>query len=291
MILPLFRRFAHCALRLAGGRPVRHAMGDAEVLCWRFGPEGGEPWLMLHGLGSSALAWRPVVPRLVRAGCRVAAPELSDLGGSRLPHGGLAVADGVAAAAALIEREFGGGPATVAGNSLGGWVAVRLALTRPELVSRLVLVDAGGYREQDWNRIQELVTVTEPGDVEPLYRALFQRVPLPLRGVGRRAFFRAYSSPEVQGINARIAEPDAYDDRDLATLDLPAALIWGENDGIFRLEAAERMAAALPRARLYRLAGAGHAVQWERPRELADAIDDFRGTSSPAPAGARPATA
>lgn len=291
MILPLFRRFAHGALRLAGGRPVRCELGDAEVLCWRFGPEGGEPWLMLHGLASTALAWRPVLPRLARSGCRLVVPELSELGGSRLPHGGLAVSDGVAAAAALIERELGGGPATVAGNSLGGWIAVRLALARPELVSRLVLVDAGGYREQDWERIEELVTVTEPSDVEPLYGALFQRVPLALRGVGRRAFFRAYSSPAVQGVNARIGEPDAYGDRELATIAQPAALIWGEHDGIFQLAAAERMTAAMPRAHLYRLAGAGHAVQWERPRELADAIDEFRGATGATPAATRHAPA
>lgn len=291
MPLPLFRRFAHGALRLAGGRPARRRLGDAELVCWRFGPEEGEPWLLLHGLASSALAWRPVAPRLARSGCRLVVPELSELGGSRLPLGGLAVEDGVAAAAALIEQELGGGPATVAGNSLGGWIAVRLALARPELVSRLVLVDAGGYREQDWERIEELVTVTEPADVEPLYGALFQRVPLPLRGVGRRAFFRAYSSPAVQGVNARIGEADAYGDRELATIVQPAALIWGEHDGLFRLAAAERMAAAMPRARLYTLAGAGHGVQWERPRELAAAIDDFRGSTCPAPAAARHAPA
>ncbi len=290
MLLPLFRRFAHGTLRLAGGRPVRRRVGDAELVCWRFGPEDGEPWLLLHGLASSALAWRPVAPRLARSGCRLVVPELSELGGSRLPLGGLAVEDGVAAAAALIEQELGGGPATVAGNSLGGWIAVRLALARPELVSRLVLVDAGGYREQDWARIEELVTVTEPADVEPLYGALFQRVPLALR-VGRRAFFRAYSSPAVQGVNARIREPDAYGDRELATIAQPAALIWGEHDGLFRLAAAERMAAAMPRARLYPLAGAGHAVQWERPRELAAAIDDFRGATGPVPAAARHAPA
>jgi pimeloyl-ACP methyl ester carboxylesterase len=201
------------------------------------------------------------------------------------------VADGVEVAVELIERELGGGPVTVAGNSLGGWIAVRLALARPDLVSRLVLVDAGGYREQDWDRIEQLVTVTEPADVEPLYGALFQRVPLPLRGIGRRAFFRTYSSPAVQGVHARITEPDAYGDRELATIAQPAALIWGEHDGIFRLAAAERMAEAMPRARLYRLAGAGHAVQWERPREMADAIDDFRGATDPTPAAARHAPA
>ena len=291
MVLRLARLAGQTALRLAGGRPVRLDAGCAELLCWRFGPAGGDPWLLLHGLASSALAWRPVVPRLAAHGCRLVVPELSALGGSVCPDGGLAVAEAVAAAVKLIERELGGGPVTVAGQSLGGWMAVRLALARPDLVSRLVLVDAGGYRDQDWDQIEELVTVTEPADVTPLYGALFQRVPVPLR-IGRGVFYRAYSSPVVRAILSKLRIEDTYDDRDLARLHQPAALIWGEHDGLFTFGTAERMAAAFPRARLYKVPGCGHAIQWECPGALADAVAEFHaatggrsGAASPAPAG------
>ena len=291
MVLRLARFAGQTALRIAGGRPVRLDAGCAELVCWRFGPAGGEPWLLLHGLASSALAWRPVVPRLSADGCRLVVPELSALGGSICPDGGLAVADGVAAAAALIERELGGGPVTVAGQSLGGWMAVRLALARPDLVSRLVLVDAGGYRDQDWDRIEGLVTVTEPADVAPLYDALFRRVPAPLR-IGRSVFYRAYSSQVVRAILSKLRLEDTYDDGDLGRLGQPAALIWGEHDGLFTFGTAERMAAALPRARLYKVPGCGHAIQWECPGALAHAVTEFHGatgggagTASPAPAG------
>lgn len=290
MMLALARFAARAGLRIAGGRPVRLDAGCAELVCWRFGPERGEPWLLLHGLASSALAWRPVVPRLVGEGCRLIVPELSVLGGSVCPEGGLAISDGVEAAATLIKREFGGGPVTVAGQSLGGWMAVRLAMARPELVSRLVLVDAGGYRNQDWDRIEQLVTVTEPAHVTPLYGALFRRVPPSLR-IGRGVFFRAYSSPAVHAILSKLRLEDTYDDRDLARLDQPAALIWGEHDGLFTVGTAERMAAALPRGRLYEIPGCGHAIQWECPEALADAVAEFHrataghaGAAAPAPA-------
>ena len=65
----------------------------------------------------------------------------------------------------LLRRELAGEPATVVGLSLGGWLAVRLALAEPSLVSRLILIDAGGYREQDWEAIRELVTVESEEDV------------------------------------------------------------------------------------------------------------------------------
>ena len=66
-------------------------------------------------------------------------------------------------------------------------MSVRLALERPDLVERLVLVDAGGYRDQDWGRIQELTDVANLSDVDRLYKALFHRTPL-IFEMSRRGF-------------------------------------------------------------------------------------------------------
>ena len=195
MVLRLFRAAKGAALWLRGARAERVTAGPAELLVYRFGPPGGEPWVLLHGLASTALAWQALVPALGRD-CRVLVPELSALGGSAVPGEGLAVADGVAVVAALIEGELGGRPVTLAGNSLGAWVAVRLALERPDLVKRLVLVTAANYRDQDWERIRELITVRDTADVAALLPALFARVPVALH-LARRAFRVAYSSPAV----------------------------------------------------------------------------------------------
>lgn len=275
MLLTAYRLSVRAALRLAGGHAERLELDpDTTLLYHRFGPPDGEPWVLLHGLASTALSWHSAFPRL-RHDCHILAPELSALGGTRCPKGGLAIADGVRAVERLIETELDGRAVTLAGNSLGGWMAVRLALARPELVQRLVLVDAGGYLHQDWDRIEDLVTVTEPGHVDDLYRALFSHVSLPMH-LGRRAVFRAFSSAPVHGILSKLAESDVYDDHDLAKIHQPTALIWGERDGLFPMTTAERMADALPNAVLYTLPRAAHAVHWEAPRRMADAIDDFR---------------
>jgi pimeloyl-ACP methyl ester carboxylesterase len=52
--------------------------------------------------------------------------------------------------------------------------------------------------------------------------------------------------------------------------------VWGEDDGLFELEVAERMVAALPHGTLYRLPRCGHALHWERPRAFARAVAEFR---------------
>lgn len=278
LFFPLYRAGAHGLLRLLGCRstrvPVSLGTGEAELLSWRVGPEGGEPWVMLHGLGSMAASWS-VLLRDLRRECRICVPELSWLGGSEVPDGALAVRDGVEATLAVLDRELPGRPVTLVGNSLGGWVALRLALEHPERVNRLVLIAPGGFREQDWQRIENLIRVSDQRSTEALLKAMFIRPPLPERLL-LHGFHAAFQSRAVLGALGKMSEEDALDRADLSRIDVPAALVWGEHDGIFTIEVAEHMAEALPRGVLYRVETAGHIVQWESPRRLVDAVRDFR---------------
>ena len=241
---------------------------------WDLGPRDGEPWLLVHGLGSLAVSWDPVL-RALRRDCRLLVPELSALGGTRAPEGGLTIPQGAEALARLLDAELGGRPATVAGLSLGGWIAVRLALARPDLVGRLLLVDSGGYRDQDWNEVLRLVSVEDLAGVDRLYRAMFRRTPWIMRR-SRRAFLEAYTSPGVMRILQETREEDTFGDADLLRLTMPTALIWGEHDGLFTLETGRAMAAAIPGATLEVLPDCGHAGQLECPRRLVEAVQRFR---------------
>ncbi len=277
MLLPMwlrvYRGLAALALRISGARPFAFRHGEVRLRVWTAGPEDGEPWVLLHGLGALAAGWLPVV-RELRSTCRLLVPELSAAGGSRVPGGALAVADGVPEVAALIDRVLGGRPVTLGGYSLGGWMALRLALARPDLVARLVLIAPGGYREQDWRRIERLLRVSDAAGAENLVDAMFLRPPLPPR-LMRRAFLRTFTSPGVRRALDKLSERDALTDAELARVAVPTALVWGEQDGVFTVDVAERMAAALPAARLVRLP-ASHLVQWDRPRDLVAAVRDFR---------------
>ena len=266
------------AMRALGARRTRFRRGEISLVVHQLGPEGGEPWVLLHGLGSTALSWAPVLPAL-RRDCRVLVPELAELGGTRHPQGALSIDESVATIAALIERQFPGRPVTLAGTSLGGWIAVRLALAYPHLVSRLVLVVAGGYRDQDWSEIQRKVTVETVDDVDRLYGALFHRPPWLARLV-RRAFLRAYSSRSVSSALAAIREENGFGDEELHAIQAPTAVIWGDRDGLFAAPVGERIAHALPHSHFYLIAECGHAVHWDRPKEFSQALADFRASSA-----------
>jgi pimeloyl-ACP methyl ester carboxylesterase len=192
----------------------------------------------------------------------------------------LSIRQGVATLPQLLEAEFGGRPVTVCGLSLGGWMAVRLTLARPDLVSRLVLIDGGGYKHQDWDRVQELVRLADLAGVERLYKALFVRPPWVLRH-SKAAFLAAYTSPGVISILDGTEERDAFDDADLARIGVPAALIWGERDGLFPVTTAEAMARALPQASLTVVPDCGHALHWDCPDRLVAAIQKFRRATRP----------
>ncbi len=274
MLLKLFAFLTYLRLKLGGASRRTAHFGDIEMRYFLVGPSDGEPWLLLHGLGATAMSWLPVLKAL-RGECRLIVPELSELGGTRSPQGTMTLERSAEVCARLVEKEVPGKRVTVAGISLGGWVATLLTRNRPNLVARLLLIDAAGYRDLDWDRVRDLVDVEDLPDVDRLYRAMYVSPPLLLR-CSRRGFLAAYRSPAVRHILKTTDERHAYDDHDLAQIRVPSGVIWGEYDGLFPLRAGEAIARALPDATLDVLPDCGHAVHWECPKKLAAGVERFR---------------
>lgn len=271
MLMRLLALVTHVWLSLLGFRRLRRQLGEWSLVFYRKG-RGGEPWVLLHGLGSNALSWSPVARHLA-PGSRVLIPELSRLGGSRGPRPGLDVVEGAKVVAELLRRELAGEPATVVGLSLGGWMAVRLALAEPALVSRLILIDSGGFREQDWEAIRALVTIRDDADVERLYDALFRRVPWIFR-LSRTTFRRVFQSPVVTGILADLQESDLFGPEEIAQLQVPVGVIWAEHDGLFSATVGRQIARAARHGAFYLVPGVGHGLHWEAPRQLVAAMEE-----------------
>ncbi|MFF3020997.1 alpha/beta fold hydrolase [Streptomyces sp. NPDC057939] len=100
--------------------------------------------LLIMGSGSKGRAWHlHQVPALVAAGLRVITFDNRGIAPSDECAGGFGLADLIADTAALIE-ELRLGPCQVVGTSMGAYVAQELALARPELVDRLVLMATRG---------------------------------------------------------------------------------------------------------------------------------------------------
>ncbi|MBG0832678.1 alpha/beta hydrolase [Planomonospora sp. ID67723] len=116
--------------------PVRG--GDLRVGVWG---DRGPLVVAAHGITSSHMAWTLVGPELGRDH-RFVAVDLRGRGGSRdlpAPYGMAVHADDLAA----VIRRYGGGPAVLAGHSMGGFVVAETARRHPRLVDRVVLADGG----------------------------------------------------------------------------------------------------------------------------------------------------
>ena len=120
-----------------------HTVGKAAVRLYvrDDGPEHGPPILLLSGLGMSEAAWDAVADRLVDGGHRVLRHDTRGHGRSDAPNSGPRLADLTADALAVLDA-LDVPRAHVAGHSLGGMVAVQLALERPERVASVALLGA-----------------------------------------------------------------------------------------------------------------------------------------------------
>jgi pimeloyl-ACP methyl ester carboxylesterase len=248
----------------------------------------GPSLVLLHGLFMDHTTWDPVSDELGRQ-YRVVAPDLPGFGQSekppesRFPYGINAFADAVVDLYAGLDL----GRAIMVGHALGGAVAITLAARHPELISRLVLIDALCYSAQ-------------PG--------LASRVALaPLIGgfafkqLWGKSAFKAYFKESYLSRDARIpsARLDGYYEsfntpaarasalatlratRDtravvahIARITTPTLVIWGSEDTLYPAALGQRMSREIPHAG-FQLVGAGHAPHEEQPSEVVQAILRF----------------
>jgi pimeloyl-ACP methyl ester carboxylesterase len=123
--------------------PIKFAeLSDGIKLAYVDEGKGSETILMIHGLGSYLPAWKKNISELSK-NYRVIAVDLPGYGkSSKAPHSGLMTFYAGVIAELIQKLELG--PVNLAGHSMGGQIAMVLALEKPELVKRLILVDPAG---------------------------------------------------------------------------------------------------------------------------------------------------
>ncbi|MBJ6759254.1 alpha/beta fold hydrolase [Myxococcaceae bacterium JPH2] len=261
--------------------------------------EGGEgpPVVFLHGRGHSATMWFTFLTALAR-GHRVLAVDLPGFGQSTPPEATPRTAeDGLRFFTEPVEEGLGTlveGPLALVGHSLGGLVALELALRGKLPVSRLVLVDAMGLGPE-MGRASRWFFRAGP---ERLARnlgpwAMDRMLPPPPTPLGQRLGALGYEllaprggRPEAArafGTLVPLTGPVFHRRERLAEVAAPVLLVWGERDETLPATLAEEAARRLPQARLLRV-DAGHSPHLERPEVLLPELKSFlSGTASPEP--------
>jgi len=229
--------------------------------------------VLIHAYPLSGAMWAHEVRALRDAADPIIAPSLPGFGGTAVPRGDASMddyADSVVDAmdAAKIER------AAVAGISLGGYVAFALWRRHPDRVERLFLADTRAEADTEDARDKRLrlaALIRERG-----IEALLKTPPPWLRKGSPHwdpllKMIRGQTPDGVaQGSVAMAYRPDSRPD--LPTIDVPTAVVVGDEDEITPLPLAQAMSEAIPNATLSIIPGAGHIANLEAPTAFESAL-------------------
>ncbi len=172
--------------------------------------------------------------------------------------------------------------ATIAGLSMGGYIAFAVWRLFPERVSGLILLDTretADTEEARKGRYDSIARVEKEG-VAAVADAMLPKMVASdaLKPAVREIMMSA--SPEFvkAALRAMATRPDSSPL--LPGIDVPTLVIVGEEDAITPPGDAERMANAIPNAKLVRIAGAGHLSNYENADEVNAAISQFKASGS-----------
>jgi len=227
------------------------------------------PLLLLHAFPLDARMWEAQEAAFEAEGYPVLAPNLP----GREPETSLA---------AWAERVLGivDGPFVPVGISMGGYLAFELWRQVGERIPALVLADtrAGADTPEARAARDDQIRLLGEAGFDPFWEALAPK--LFASGTDPEIIARgraiAAEQPITHLVATLLALRDRPDSREtLATINVPALVIVGEEDTLTPPNESEALVEGLPRARLVTLAGAGHLTSLERPDEFNKAVLDF----------------
>ena len=260
----------------------------------------GPPVVLLHGFADSADTWRLVLDRLARADRRALALDLPGFGtATGVLDSGPVLPQWDAFAAAAIEYVAGDGEAAiVAGNSLGGAIALRAGERAHELpLAGIVPVAPAGLDMPRWFSIIERDPLVRFILASPLplperilrltvgeaYRQLAFAKPRAAAGQVVRTFTDHHrTKDQVQTILAtgRRLLPELDGCFALSDVTCPVLLVWGDRDRMVTHRGARLITEALPETTYELLEGIGHCPQVEDPDTVARLLLEFAAAPS-----------
>jgi 2-succinyl-6-hydroxy-2,4-cyclohexadiene-1-carboxylate synthase len=227
---------------------------------------------LVHGFTQTGASWEPVAAHLRAAGHDVVTPDAPGHGSKAATAAGLW--DGARALADEV------GPAVWVGYSMGGRLALHVALAEPAVVTRLVVVSTtAGIGDKGDRAARHAADAALAAEIErdgiEAFVAAWLRGPMWATLAPERAGREQRLANTAAGLAAslRLAGAGAQEplwDR-LPAIGAPTLVVTGELDRVYR-DLGRRMATSLPHATLVEVPNAGHAVPWEQPELFAATI-------------------
>jgi pimeloyl-ACP methyl ester carboxylesterase len=246
----------------------------------------GEPLVLIHGIGHTWRGWKPMLP-LLEERFDVLAVDLPGFGYSApLPASLSCTPEALADAVEDEMARAGFDSAHLAGNSLGGWIALELARRgRARTVTALSPAGLQHAREKAWGA-NILRGMRWAARNVPAPQALIRNPVTRTLCAGPASVRHWRKDPDElteelelfasnPGFDAALPHTFHAQPRGLTTLDVPVLILWGTMDVILLPRQGRRFERLIPGSELRYIRGIGHVPMSDAPEELADAIAEF----------------
>ncbi|MDQ2833658.1 MAG: alpha/beta fold hydrolase [Acidobacteriota bacterium] len=226
------------------------------------GPPAGTPLVLVHGLGARGEDWAAMLAPLAAQGFHIYAPDLLGYGRSPKPDVDYSISLEEQTVVKFMQAVHVP-RSDVGGWSMGGWIAMKLAIDHPELVDRLVIYDSAGvYFPATF--AAELFT---PTDVAGLNHLMAMLTPKPIK----MPAFAANDAVRKLQRNAWVINRSMAamtNGRDLLDFQLyritePMLVVWGAQDELIPVAVGERIHKSVPQSALRVVEGCGHLAPAE----------------------------
>lgn len=251
-------------------------IGDIRI---RYLDQGsGQAVVLVHGLGGSIESWANNIEGLSKE-IRVIAIDLPGFGQSDKPKMNYTIKFYRDFLTAFVER-LRLRTTSITGSSLGGQIAAELAIARPDLVQKLVLISPAGALPKSFKgspALRRYVKVTEARSAEQVKQALFavdgkpvddayaqmvfERLSMP--GAGEAFLSALMGSARASRLNSRLQRIRA-----------PTLLLWGKEDAMIPIKFIEPFV-KMKNCRIIMLEGCGHRPHVEKPDLFNRIVIDF----------------
>lgn len=255
-------------------------------IAWTYlegGRPGAETVVLVHGFGADKDNWLQWAWYL-RKDVHLICPDLPGFGESaRDPASDYSTSTQADRLHRLLEI-LGVEQCHLAGNSMGGMIAIRYALQYQASLSTMTLIDPAGISSSRKNafelgveRGERQLVIRRPEDFDQLLKLVMHKPPPAPPRFKQVLFERAKEREEhlesiFDGLTVERHSP--LDDQ-LSRIDTPTLIIWGRQDQILDVSSSDALSAGLPNNRCEVMDETGHVPMMERPKDSAQMQLDF----------------
>jgi len=258
-----------------GHHPMTHQLAVADKSLAYFEMGRGPAVVIIHGVGGHKEDWTGVATALSKTH-RVLAVDMLGFGESSKNGDDLGMSVQAAVIKALLDANHIS-KADIVGNSVGGWVATTFAATYPDAVSKLVIIDAAGFKAMFEGPPPVNFDPGSPAEMQKLIDFTINGPVARTPGLAEKAY-AAYVSSGEKAISATWSK-SIFNSPRLEELfpkvKAPTLVLWGADDKLFPSALCGVFSAQIAGSTCKMIANAGHFPQIDNPPQTIAALQAF----------------